>query len=198
MKRLLAILSLLFCASCIHAQIPGFSIGPKIGFNTLKFTTDLNTIKSDPDGAFQFGAFARIGKKIYLQPEVDYVTKGGKITFGGDMVKIKLNSVTVPLLVGYRLINAGIFNIRVMAGPAISMLVDKTVPVSGLPDSFPLKSKNDIKNSMWSVQFGGGVDVLNFTLDLRYEMGIDNMYTGQSDLTMRNNLFNVSLGFKLL
>ena len=197
MKRTLAILTFLSLTLCIQAQIPGFCIGPKIGYNTRNFTTDLSTIKSDPDGAFQFGAFARIGKKIYIQPEVYYVTKGGKVSFQGNPVQIKLNSVTVPLLVGYRLFNVGIINLRIMAGPAISMITHKTLSVDNLPD-FPVKTKDDIKNSMWSFQFGGGVDVLNFTLDLRYEMGIDNIYSGQQNFSMKNNLFNVSLGFKLL
>jgi len=197
MKRILATLTILFTAICIHAQIPGFSIGPKIGYNTRTFTTDLASIKSDPDGAFQFGAFARIGKKIYIQPEAYYVVKGGKITFNGSVEQIKLKSVTIPVLIGYRLINAGIFNIRIMGGPAVSMITDKTLSINNLPN-FPVTSKNDLKNSMWSIQFGGGVDVLNFTLDLRYEIGVDNIYTGQQNFSMRNNLFNVSLGFKLL
>jgi hypothetical protein len=36
------------------------------------------------------------------------------------------------------------------------------------------------------------------TLDLRYELGIDNIYSGDSNFSLKNNLFNVSLGVKLL
>jgi len=199
MKRILAVFIFLLLSFCIQAQIPGFNIGPKIGYNTRKFTTDLATIQSDPEGAFQFGAFMRIGKKIYVQPEASYIVKGGKISMdGGAPIKIKLNSITVPVLVGFRLINAGVFNARVMAGPAFSFITDKTVPMNEIPTSFPIKTEKDLKDSMWSFQMGGGVDVLNFTLDVRYEIGVDNIYTGADDFSIRNNLLNISLGLKLL
>jgi hypothetical protein len=141
----------------------------------------------------------RIGKKIYVQPEVNYVVKGGKLGLndGKPDVKIKLNTLTVPVLLGYRVINAGVFNIRLMAGPAFSFVINKTIPPTDNA-IFPIKSGSDIKNSMWSLQMGGGVDVMNFTLDVRYEIGVDNIYTGAQDFNMKNNLFNVSLGFKLL
>jgi len=41
------------------------------------------------------------------------------------------------------------------------------------------------------------MDILFVTLDVRYEMGIDNLYDGSSDLLMKNNMFNVSVGIKL-
>jgi hypothetical protein len=56
MKKILLALALLVSGFQIQAQIPGFNIGPKIGYNTRKFSTDLATLKSDPEGAFQFGA----------------------------------------------------------------------------------------------------------------------------------------------
>jgi hypothetical protein len=197
MKKLLVTFALLIIAFYNQAQVPGFNIGPKIGYNTRKFSTDLDVLKSDPDGAFQFGVFARIGKKIYVQPEVNYVIKGGQVSITGeDKVKIKLKTVTIPVLLGYRVVNAKIFNIRFMAGPAISLILDKNVPANNLVD-FPIKTKDDLKDSIWSIQLGGGVDLLNFTFDLRYEIGVDNMYTGDN-FSIRNNLLNISLGYKLL
>ena len=41
------------------------------------------------------------------------------------------------------------------------------------------------------------MDILFVTLDVRYEMGIDNAYNGSSNLQMKNNIFNVSVGIKL-
>jgi hypothetical protein len=45
---------------------------------------------------------------------------------------------------------------------------------------------------------GAGIDVLFMTLDVRYEIGLDNIYAGSDDATMKNNIFNVSLGIKIL
>ncbi|NVO20596.1 MAG: PorT family protein [Bacteroidetes bacterium] len=199
MKKLLFAIIILFCMLDSQAQIPGFNIGPKIGYNTRKLSTDLSTITSDMDGAMQFGVFMRIGKKIYVQPEANYVIKGGKfgLSNGQPDVKLKLKTLTIPVMLGYRVINAKIFNVRVMAGPAFSFIIDKTIPPTD-NSIFPIHDKSDIKNSTWSVQLGGGVDVLDFTLDVRYEIGVDNIYSGSQDFSLKNNLLNVSLGFKLL
>jgi hypothetical protein len=45
---------------------------------------------------------------------------------------------------------------------------------------------------------GAGLDVLFMTLDVRYELGVENMYNGSSSFDLKNNTFNVSLGIKLL
>ena len=199
MKKILAITLLMLSAILTEAQVPGFNIGPKIGYNTRKLPTDKSDIKSSADGAIQFGLFARIGKKLYLQPEVNYVVKGGTIYKNGSTnVKIKLNSITVPLLVGYKLVDFKAFNIRLMGGPTASFIINKNVPVGQLQSNFPVKSKNDIKDAIWSLQVGGGVDVLNVTVDVRYEIGINNIYQGTEDFKMRNNLLNISAGWKFL
>jgi hypothetical protein len=199
MKRILIIFLLLVMYSITGAQVPGFSIGPKIGFNSNRFTTEFDSIRSDPNGAFQFGAFIRLGKKIYFQPEVNYVVKGGKINIDGlGNQEVKLKSITIPLLVGIRPINAGVFNIRFMAGPTMSFISEKTLKPSVIISSWPIKSVDDIKGTIWSFQMGGGLDLFFLTLDLRYELGIDNIYSGDSNFSLKNNLFNVSLGVKLL
>jgi len=63
---------------------------------------------------------------------------------------------------------------------------------------WPIQSVDDLKNSIWSVQMGAGLDVLFMTLDVRYELGVENMYNGSSSFDLKNNTFNVSLGIKLL
>jgi hypothetical protein len=84
-----------------------------------------------------------------------------------------------------------------MAGPAVSFAIDKQL--SADQSSFvPIQSENDFKNKTWSVQMGAGVDVFSFTLDVRYEVGVDNLYQGNYDMSIKNNIFNVSLGMKFL
>jgi hypothetical protein len=193
------ILIAMFIAAFAHAQIPAFNIGPKVGFNTRKLSSDFDSIKADPSGSFQIGAFMRIGKKVYVQPEVYYIVRGGSLSIGGlGSQEIKMKSVTVPLLIGVRPINTGIFNLRFMAGPAITFVNDVTLTTSNINAAWPIRTEEDIKKTNWSFQLGGGIDILKFTLDLRYEIGVDNIYSGEESLKLRNNLFNVSLGLKLL
>jgi len=199
MKKLVVLCSLLLAFGTVPAQIPGFSIGPKIGYNSNRLTSDIDSITSDPEGSFQVGAFIRIGKKVYFQPEVSYVIKGGSVNIRNFGVQeITLKTITVPMLVGVRPINAGIFNLRFMAGPTMSFVSGKSIKPGEVIESWPIKSAGDIKDAIWSFQMGAGVDLFLMTIDVRYEIGVDNIYTGESDFGLRNNLLNISLGIKLL
>ncbi len=199
MKRFFFLLLIFLVMNELQAQIPGFSIGPKIGYNSNRFTTDFDSITSDPDGAFNIGAYMRIGKKVYFQPEVNYMIKGGELQIGklGNQ-QIRLESIAIPMLIGVRPINVGAFNLRFMAGPTFSFVSGKSLKPKEIVDGWPIQSVEDLKESFWSFQLGGGIDVFFLTIDLRYEMGVDNIYTGEDDFSLKNNLFNVSVGFKLL
>ena len=109
-----------------------------------------------------------------------------------------LNCIKVPVLVGVKLVKLGVANVRVMGGPAFTYMMGKKLDETSSSQLWPIKTKDDLKNSAWSAQVGAGVDILFLTLDVRYEFGITNLYKGDSDLKMKNNMFNVSLGVKLL
>jgi len=57
-----------------------------------------------------------------------------------------------------------------------------------------------IKDAIWSFQLGLGVDVLMFTLDVRYEWGLNNLWEPMDGEAhdMKSNLWNISLGWKIL
>lgn len=203
MKRVLIVTLFLSVAlSCATAQIPGFSIGPKVGYNSNRLVTNLDSVTSTPDGAFQIGAFMRFGQKVYFQPEVNYIVKGGIINDvldGEDRSQeIELKSITIPLLLGVRPVSEGSFNIRLMAGPTLSYISEKHIKPLEILSSWPIHSTDDIEKMLWSFQVGGGFDFWILTFDARYEVGISNIYTGNEDLKVRNNLFNVSVGVKFL
>jgi hypothetical protein len=178
-----------------------FCLGPKIGYNSNKITDNFDSIRSDIKNSFQVGAFVRIGSRFYLQPEANYQvsesTLSKNVGYATLSQDITIKTLKVPILLGVKLINQGKFNIRIMAGPAVSFAIDKQL--SADQSSFvPIQSENDFKNKTWSVQMGAGVDVFSFTLDVRYEVGVDNLYQGNYDMSIKNNIFNVSLGMKFL
>jgi hypothetical protein len=58
-----------------------------------------------------------------------------------------------------------------------------------------------LKDTQWGFQLGAGVDVLMFTFDIRYEIGLNNMYTppaGSESYDIKSNLFRFSLGWMIL
>jgi hypothetical protein len=198
MKKLIVLLIVLFAALDNYGQ---FSFGPKIGYNTSKLSTDLDSISESLKHNFQIGAFARFGKKLYLQPEIFYATSGGTLKREGTTLKeeVKINNLSIPVLVGFKIINAKVINLRVMAGPVANFILGTKVTADELVTD-PLQD-SDFKKASWGMDLGAGVDVFFLTLDVRYEWGLNNIYNvpdGEADQTLKSNLFIVSLGFKLL
>jgi len=201
MKKFLFIILIIAFGSVANAQ-GVFCLGPKVGYNSNKLTDNVDSIQSSIKSSFQFGAFVRLGSKVYIQPEANYQVSESTLSKSiGTVVQsqdITIKSLKIPALIGVKLISNGAFNLRLLAGPAVTFIIDKQLNPSQMNELWPIQSVDDIKNSAWSVQMGAGVDVLFMTLDVRYEMGIDNIYKGSSDMQLKNNIFNVSLGFKLL
>lgn len=203
MKKFAFIVALLFAGNLVFGQ---FSIGPKIGYNTSKLTTDLSEIDSEMKNSFNFGVFVRLGSKIYVQPEVNWLTRGGvfKKPEIGDVKpinqEIEMKTIEIPVLLGFRLINLGVGNVRVMAGPSASIITDKTISTSD-PDNFtnPIEDA-DLEDLVWGFNIGAGIDVMMFTLDVRYQLGLNEVITTAKDFNFnsKNNVFAVSLGWKIL
>ncbi len=199
MKRILLLSGLLFLTTAVFSQ---FTIGPKIGLNLSTLKTTFPEIKEEMKAGYQLGAFARFGKKIYVQPEVMFSTRGGIIkseTGINTKTTVDLKTMQVPLMIGYKLINLKVVNLRIMTGPAMSLVLNKEITVSSGNIEETIED-NNIKDAIWSWQLGAGVDVLMFTLDVRYEWGLNNMYDpeGGTSYDMKNNLWNISLGWKIL
>ena len=185
-----------------------FSVGPKIGFNTNKLTTDLDSISSDFSNNFHFGVFVRIGKKIYLQPEINWLTSGGILT-GEKMTgttpnpfkqEITMKTIEIPVIVGWRILNFGVGNVRILAGPSASIVMDKDIKITEGEDYIEPIKDTDIQDLLWGFNMGAGVDVLMFTLDVRYQMGLNDVINSvqEFNINSRNNMFSVSLGWKIL
>lgn len=114
-----------------------------------------------------------------------------------DAGSVKVGSLDVPLLVGVKLIDAKVFNIRAMAGPSAPTVINKTIELDeGWDDDIDLTEDN-LRNLNWGFQFGAGVDLLMFALDLRYEIGLNNFST-LDNFDLKNNTFTLSLGWKIL
>jgi opacity protein-like surface antigen len=198
MKKLsLLVVVILICNHAYTQVLPGFSIGPKIGASFSKFTTDKNEIREEVENSFYFGAFARFGENFYLQPEILFMKRDGSFkneTIPGSKGSININTIDVPLLVGLRILNLKAANVRVMAGPVFSMAINKKITTENWDETI---TTDDIKSANAGLQFGAGVDVLFLTLDLRYEIGLSD-FSDNSDFSLKNNMFTIGLGWKIL
>ena len=205
MKKIFFAFTFVLMASALSAQI---SLGPKIGYTTSKLSVDKSDIKSDLKSSFIYGAFVRLGDKWYVQPEINFYTSGGvfKSPSLGDGLspvedEVELKTLQIPFYIGIKLADLKLASIRAQAGPTANIYTDKKIN--------PLKSgtvikEADLKDIQWGFQFGAGVDVLMFTLDVQYYLGLNNVI---SDITLENETvkfdsksqgFMVTLGWKII
>lgn len=197
MKKILSVLIIAMVGLTATAQIPGFTIGPKVGANFSNFSAEQEQINSEIRSSLSFGAFARFGNKLYVQPELMFMNRKGEISSAdimGSNSSIHLKTVDIPVLLGARILDAKLFNVRIMGGPVASVVVNKDINNDNWDSAI---RKDDIRNANWGLQVGAGADVLMFTVDLRYEFGMSDFTKGEG-LTLKNNMFVIGLGWKIL
>ena len=192
-----------------------FRIGIKGGVNLARLETDglvtLNgsVIKDqlqaslDTKQSYVGGIYARLGRKIFIEPEVLVSTKGGSIYVPGlsQTKQFTFTNIDVPVLLGLRW---KIFH--VMAGPVASYTLKTDTELNDLINLVTTKYTGSTAEiaakTSFSYQVGGGIDLLGFTLDVRYEGNLSQLTktlpipTGIT-FSPKLNLFQVTLGYKI-
>ena len=192
-----------------------FRIGIKGGVNLARLETDglvtLNgaVIKDqllaslDTKQSYVGGIYARLGRKIFIEPEVLVSTKGGSIYVPGlsQTKQFTFTNIDVPVLLGLRW---KIFH--VMAGPVASYTLKTDTELNDLINLVTTKytgtAAEIASKTSFSYQVGGGIDLLGFTLDVRYEGNLSqltNTLPIPAGITFspRLNLYQVTLGYKI-
>lgn len=223
MKKLTLIISAVLIVSSMQAQL---HFGPQIGFSSSTLTSNIDDIKTSVTNNFMFGAFARFGEKIYVQPEVNWLTQGSvfkypEVNLGGSDLSpfqqdIKLNSINIPVSVGWRMIDLKIVNVRIFIGLNVDIVTKKTInnsqDVSDVDkDLFKPITDADIENYIWNYHAGLGVDVLMFALDVKYIGSFGEPIVGsiiynvnpdtdkgkEHSISSSSGMFLVTLGWKI-
>ena len=176
--------------------------GVKAGLNLTNLTGDVQDASSLV--GFQIGGFAEIKltDKFAIQPELLFSTQGAKNKFtdfeeGTYEYDTKLNYLNIPVLAKYYITEA----FSVEAGPQIGVLLSAK------------EDGEDAKDYYKSVDFGFNVGAgYNFTenlsVGLRYTIGLSSVYDtpdsiddfdefdGLGDLSVRNSVFALTVGYK--
>lgn len=171
-----------------------FHVGAKAGVNITKI--DGQSFKEAFDYGYHLGGFAEIGlgNKWSLQPEVLFNQYTSKTTtefsdiYQGESFKdVKLNYLTVPLLLSYS--PSKILSLQ--GGAQVGVLLDK--------------SKTLLKNGQQAFKDGdfsllGGVQVNLGAIKVsgRYFIGLNNINDIDSQDKWRNQGFQLSLGLRII
>jgi hypothetical protein len=217
MRKLLLIVFSIFLGTALMAQMP--NIGIRVGLTTSQLSTDLSeTFSSDNTLGYQAGAFVRVNLgKFYIQPELIYNHRSTKLEYEvtpvidldnqrvGARTEMKIGTFDIPVIAGFKLIKTKLLNVRVFAGPVMSLATNKSLSynyTTGDGEEFtgevnePI-NVDDFNQITWYAQAGAGVDVLFLTFDIRYEKGLSDLYNG-GEVNFKNNVWVFTLGFKFI
>ncbi|HMU46393.1 MAG TPA: porin family protein [Chitinophagaceae bacterium] len=187
----------LFAALLItQAMMAQFHLGIKGGANITK--VDGKSFKDQFRYGYHLGGFMeiRMGNKFVLQPEIlfnQYATKLDsnyknvyEDVFGGNS-NIKLNYLSIPILVNYKLIGSFM---SLQVGPQFGVLIDqnKTLLQNG-GDAF--------KKGDFSMLAGVLFKVGPMRINGRYAVGLNNISDITDDDKWKSKGFQVSVGLAL-
>ena len=217
MKRLIFAAVLLLSFTMANAQ---FNFGLKAGYNSsLNFEDisavqsgdyNLDDVKSELASGFHAGAFARVFiNKLYIQPEVLYSLqkKDYQITLqdiSNNTVSVDkfvtFNTIDVPLLVGYKLLDLKVANLRAFAGPKFRLNAGSQISFKNLTEGANIDTealKGEFKDSQIGLEAGAGIDVLMFALDFRFNLINDVYQANWATKPDLNSNFIISLAWKI-
>jgi len=177
-----------------------FAIGIKAGPNFANINTDESAgeIYESRTG-WHAGAFLQIrGEKVGFQPEVIFSQQGSKFKYSSSDPSLESNFsyVNIPLIL--KLYTVAGLNIQV--GPQIGFLTSAKAEnynsTSGQISEQDIK--DDLKKTDISLGLGIGWDLpFGLTLDGRYNWGLSDINSGASTSSVKNQVWQLSVGYKL-
>lgn len=174
------------------AQSP-FHIGVKAGADYSSLTTNLKGMNTKNALGYSVGITTQYDfQKFYLQADALFTQH--KTTIEQDNFKdqsIKLNTIDIPVVLGYKLINLSLAEIHIFGGAKYSYALDKNLNFQNNLTNF----KSNVNQSNLSLKGGVGVSVWKFNVDLAYEYGLKNI---AKDFKSKPHNFNLSVGYFFL
>ena len=185
-----------------------FKFGIHAGIN-LETQAELGELWNNAEiyPGYLLGGFAeyKAGKSISLQTEINYQTKGEKVSTASDgensVTKREFKYITVPLLVKETIHDAGLgdkWDIDFFTGPYAGYLLSAESKVTGGSTSNNENIDDQVETSDFGILFGGGVKyhlaggrIIN--AELRYQMGLAKI--DKQDPDLRNKGMGLTIGF---
>lgn len=181
---------------------------PFVGFDGKNVTDNLKQSLDSKTGVVG-GIYARFGKVIFIQPEVLVSTKGGSLKIVKNVpdspitqiINVKYSSIDVPILIGLK---GGPF--RILAGPVTSFRVGDNQKLSDAFKQYSSNFNDAVSEATFGYQFGAGLDIGRFALDVRKEGFFTDLATfqvngqpiqGNSTIRQKIISWQVTLGIKV-
>ncbi|MDG5767129.1 porin family protein [Balneolales bacterium ANBcel1] len=143
---------------------------------------------TDVRAGFTGGLFMnyRLTPYFSIQPEANFVMKHSQVNDGvlgeGEKTRYLFNYLEIPVLLKGHLYSGSALTPNIYAGPALAInLSDDDV--------------DDLRSVDFGFAFGGGFDIYRTVmLDLRYTLGVVDLFDVPADPSAKNGTFAVTLG----
>ena len=173
-----------------------FHIGVKAGANITK--VDGQSFKQQFEYGYHLGGFAEIklSDKFSFNPEVLFSQNSSTLdsnyksiyenVIASDQSKVKLNYLTIPLLLDYKFLGP----VHLQAGPQFGILMSHD-------KSFLENGEQAFKNGDFSMAFGAEVKLAQLRVTGRYLIGLNNINDIDNQDKWKNQVIQLSLGIAL-
>jgi hypothetical protein len=191
--KILALPIALLISQLMMAQ---FHLGVKAGANITK--VDGKSFKEEFEYGYNLGGFAEIGlgKKFSFQPEVLFNQYTSSLdsnyksiyenVIASDQGKVKLNYLTIPLLLDYKFLGP----IHLQAGPQFGILMSQD-------KNFLENGKDAFKTGDFSMVAGVQVKLAQLRITGRYLIGLNNINDIDNQDKWKNQVVQLSVGIAL-
>jgi len=191
MKTKLLSLAVALCIS--QLMMAQFHLGVKAGANISKI--DGKSFKEEFGYGYNVGGFAEIGlsPKFSFQPEVLFNQYSSSLDSNykhiyenviiSDQSKVKLNYLTIPLLLDYKFLGP----IHLQAGPQFGVLMNKD-------KNFLQNGEEAFKNGDFSMVAGAELRLAQLRVTGRYLIGLNNINDIDNQDKWKNQVVQLSVG----
>ncbi|GAA4401241.1 hypothetical protein GCM10023187_15190 [Nibrella viscosa] len=149
------------------------------------------------------GAYLRLGRTLYIQPELLVSSKGGSFDvvrqgMATQRIDVKMTTFDIPLLVGLKL-----GPLRVNAGPMASLKISDNQTLKEAFRQYTNQPVGDTyKQAVFGYQAGVGLSLFGLQLDLRREGNFSDLAayglktnTTDERFSARTSLWQITAGF---
>ncbi|HMG66979.1 MAG TPA: porin family protein [Chitinophagaceae bacterium] len=173
-----------------------FHLGIKAGANLTK--VDGKSFKQAFKYGYSVGGFAELGlgNKFSFEPEVLFNQYSSTLdsnyksiyenVIASDQSKVKLNYLTIPLLLDYKFLGP----IHLQAGPQFGVLMSQD-------KNFLQNGKNAFKNGDFSMVAGAQIKLAQLRITGRYIVGLSNINDIDNQDKWKNQVVQLSVGIAL-
>ncbi|HYE53775.1 MAG TPA: porin family protein [Chitinophagaceae bacterium] len=195
MNRKISFLLLAMTVTTFSFAQGGFHAGLKGGANVFK--VDGKSFEEEFRHGYNLGAFAEINfnKKWGIQPEVMWNQTNTRTSSDfndiyphgiSDVRDVKLNYLSIPILLSYRPIKP----LSLQVGPQFGILIDQ--------DRNLLENGQDaFKRGDFAMVGGAQLNLANFKIGARYQVGLSNINDIDNQDKWKNQGFQAYVGFRI-